>query len=65
MTEPSSSEPPDLTGAVDERIEQLARVDAAGDVSAAWLRRQLDLVLAAWAEDATQLDIDTEARADY
>ncbi|MFG6446084.1 hypothetical protein ACFXP7_12275 [Microbacterium sp. P06] len=57
---------PDLSGTVDERIAQLASIDE-GDVgvSAEWLHRQLRSALAAWAEDETGLDIETEAREDY
>ncbi|MBU1588648.1 MAG: hypothetical protein KKH51_11980 [Actinobacteria bacterium] len=52
----------DLTGTADERIRRLAAV---ADPDAAWLRRQLENALAAWAEDETELDIDREARTDY
>ena len=55
----------DLTGTADERMNQLAKLDAGEPLPAEWLRRQLDLVLAAWAEDETTLDIDRESRIDY
>ncbi|MFG6502214.1 hypothetical protein [Microbacterium sp. P05] len=56
--------PLDLTGTADDRIAQLTQLDA-GDLSADWLRRQLDAALQAWADDETTLDIDEEARVDY
>ena len=55
----------DLTGNADERIRALAELAAIEALEIEWLRRQLDLALAAWAEDATALDIDQESRADY
>jgi len=54
----------DLTGTADERINQLERHDS-DSLTAEWLRRQLDLVLAAWADDETKLDIEEESRADF
>ncbi len=53
----------DLTGTADERMRQLA--STTGEPDAAWLRRQLDSALAAWAADETELDVDREARIDY
>ncbi|MCU1421300.1 MAG: hypothetical protein JWN36_951 [Microbacteriaceae bacterium] len=55
----------DLTGNADERIRALAELAAVEALEIEWLRRQLDLALAAWAADATALDIDQESRADY
>ena len=55
----------DLTGTADERINQLEHAEAAGPLSAEWLRRQLDLALAAWADEETELDIEKESRVDY
>ena len=55
----------DLTGNADERIRALAELAAVEALEIEWLRRQLDLALAAWAADATALDIDRESRADY
>ncbi|MFG6401516.1 hypothetical protein [Microbacterium sp. P04] len=60
----SRDTPLDLTGTADDRIAQLTQLDA-GDLSADWLRRQLDAALQAWAGDETTLDIDEEARVDY
>lgn len=56
--------PSDLSGSVDDRAAQLAALPA-HDLSAEWLRRQLDGALAAWAHDRTALDIDREARSDF
>jgi hypothetical protein len=55
----------DLTGTADERMAQLERLDAIGELPADWLRRQLDLALEAWADDETKLDIEQESRNDY
>jgi len=55
----------DLTGTADERINQLEHADATGPLTADWLRRQLDLALAAWADEETELDIEKESRVDY
>lgn len=55
----------DLTGTADERMNQLEQLEATGELTAEWLRRQLDLVLAAWADDETTLDIEAESRTDY
>jgi len=64
MTEPNISTPADLYGSVDERIAQLAALSS-HDVSAEWLRSQLESAFAAWAKDATQVRIDLEARTDF
>lgn len=55
----------DLTGTADERMQQLAELEAVGAPTAAWLRRQLDNALAAWAADETVLDIEIEAHTDF
>ena len=55
----------DLSGTADERIRELERREALEELELAWIRRQLDLALAAWASDATALDIDQDSRADY
>jgi len=54
----------DLTGAADERMSQLEGLDDSA-VTAEWLRRQLELTLAAWANDETELDVERESRTDY
>ncbi|MDH6180028.1 hypothetical protein M2152_000210 [Microbacteriaceae bacterium SG_E_30_P1] len=55
----------DLTGTADERMHQLATLEASGPLDAAWLRRQLDLTLQAWASDETELDIERESHTDF
>ena len=55
----------DLTGAAGERARQLARLESEATLEAAWLRRQLTLVLEAWAADEKALDVDAETREDY
>ncbi|WP_308466580.1 hypothetical protein [Rathayibacter soli] len=55
----------DLTGAADERTRQLARFESEGPLTSDWLRRQLELVLEAWAADEKTLDIDAEGREDF
>jgi len=55
----------DLTGTADERMQQLLSREASGALSPEWLRRQLDLTLAAWADDETSLDIERESRTDF
>ena len=55
----------DLTGTADERIRALAELAIVEAFEVEWLRRQLDLTLAAWAADATALDISQDSRADY
>ncbi len=65
MTE-SSTEPDDLTGTADDRLVQLASLQAAGTpLGAEWLRRQLNRALGAWAADETELDIERESRVDF
>jgi hypothetical protein len=54
----------DLTGTADDRVLQLSQLDAA-TLSPEWLRRQLDLALAAWGDDETILDIEAERRGDF
>jgi hypothetical protein len=62
MTSPDE----DLRGTADERVRQLAHLDASGRaLSAEWLRRQLDLVLEAWEDDETALDVEREAHTDF
>lgn len=63
MTDTNTT-PPDLTGTADERTQQLELL-AGTELSAEWLRRQLDAVLVAWATDETELDIDRESHVDY
>lgn len=55
----------DLTGSSAERARRLAALDAEGPLPPDWLRRQLDLALAAWAEDEKTLDVDAEGREDF
>lgn len=55
----------DLTGTADERMNQLLSREESGALTPEWLRRQLDLALAAWADDETELDIDRESRSDF
>lgn len=54
----------DLKGTADDRIVQLGQLDASA-LTPQWLRRQLDLALAAWADDETILDIQAESHEDY
>lgn len=56
--------PDDLTGTADERLTQLNSL-AGVDLTAEWLRRQLDAALMAWGADETELDIEKESRVDY
>jgi hypothetical protein len=60
----SHPQPADLTGTVDERQRLLASLPAES-LSAAWLRRQLDDALSAWAATETALDISEDGRVDY
>ncbi len=55
----------DLSGTSGERARQLARLEVNGPLPAEWVRRQLDLVLVAWAADEKSLDIDAEGREDF
>ncbi|MFF1877746.1 hypothetical protein [Leifsonia sp. NPDC058230] len=55
----------DLTGTSGERARQLSRLEAEGPLQADWLRRQLVLVLEAWAEDQKVLDIEAEGHEDF
>lgn len=55
----------DLTGTSAERAHALARLEAEGPLPSEWVRRQLDLALAAWAEDEKTLDVDAEGREDF
>jgi len=55
----------DLTGTADERVRRLAELAAMGPLSAEWLKRQLDLALAAWADDETALDVERESHMDF
>lgn len=64
MTTVTGTLPDDLTGTADERIQQLAQLEEAA-LTVGWLKRQLDAVLLAWANDETELDINREARVDY
>lgn len=61
-----TTSPDDLRGTADERVRQLAQLDADGrTLSAEWLRRQLDLVLEAWEDDETALDVERESHTDF
>jgi hypothetical protein len=55
----------DLVGTADERMQKLVELDAAGVLSAEWLRDQLTLALLAWADDETRLRVDAEGREDF
>lgn len=55
----------DLTGTSAERAHRLARLDAEGPLPPEWVRRQLDLALAAWADDEKTLDVEAEGREDF
>lgn len=66
MANTDITEPDDLTGSVDQRIEQLAALEDDGTpLPAEWLRRQLTATLAAWAADETEIDIESETHVDY
>jgi len=66
MTETDRAEPDDLSGVVDERISQLASLEASpAHLSEEWLRRQLHSALAAWARNETLTEIEAENRTDY
>lgn len=52
----------DLTGTSAERAH---RLDAEGPLPPEWVRRQLDLALAAWADDEKTLDVEAEGREDF
>ena len=59
-------DPVDLVGTVDERIEQLSRLQRDGSpLSEAWLHRQLRAALSGWASAESVIDIDIESRPDY
>jgi hypothetical protein len=55
----------DLTGTSGERARQLSRFESEGPLPAEWLRRQLVLVLEAWAADQKVLDIEAEGHEDF
>lgn len=55
----------DLTGTSAERAHRLGRLDAEGPLPPEWVRRQLDLALAAWADDEKTLDVEAEGREDF
>lgn len=59
-----SSSPQDLSGTASERRRQLENLDA-DQLTAEWLRRQLEAALDAWGTDETELDIDRESRVDF
>ncbi|MFE1646108.1 hypothetical protein [Microbacterium sp. P01] len=62
----TDSNPADLSGSVDERIAQLTALeDHVEQLGTEWLARQLRLALAAWAQDATEVDTEVENRSDY
>lgn len=65
MTEQSTSPDVRLSGTADERRSQLAHLAERGPLSAEWLKRELDAVLDAWAEDETVIDVEEEARTDF
>ncbi|HWM16829.1 MAG TPA: hypothetical protein VNP97_09590 [Microbacterium sp.] len=60
-----TTEPADLHGTADERRRQLEELTTIGTLDADWLRRQLDAVIDAWANDETTLDIDKELHVDF
>lgn len=55
----------DLTGSADERTRQLARLESDRSLPPDWVRRQLGLVLEAWAADEKTLDINAEGHEDF
>ena len=57
----------DLTGSSTERAHRLASLEGEADapLPPEWVRRQLGLALAAWAEDERKLDVDAEGREDF
>ncbi|WP_431280047.1 hypothetical protein [Leifsonia poae] len=55
----------DLTGSAGERTRQLIRLESEALLEAEWLRRQLALVLDAWAADEKTLDVEAEGREDF
>ncbi|GAA2001030.1 hypothetical protein [Microbacterium ulmi] len=65
MTDSTPAPVDDLAGTADERIRQLALLDASNALTAEWLRRQLDSALAAWADDETVLDIEADSHVDF
>ena len=64
MTDATAPTPADLSGTAGERMKQLEALGTSPQ-TAAWLRRQLDAALLAWADDETELDIDREAKTDF
>ncbi|MFS0795084.1 hypothetical protein [Microbacterium sp. 1P10AE] len=66
MSETNQPVPADLSGTVDERIAQLASLEAGSEqLPPEWVLRQLRSTLASWATDATEVDIEVEKRTDY
>lgn len=66
MSETNQPVPSDLSGTVDERIAQLASLEAGSEqLPPEWVLRQLRSTLASWATDATEVDIEVEKRTDY
>lgn len=55
----------DLTGTSGERTRQLAQHASNGPLPPDWLHRQLELTLAAWADDEKTVIVDLEGREDY
>ena len=55
----------DLTGDAGERARRLAALEAEGQLEPEWLRRQLGLVLEAWAADEKTLDVEAETHEDF
>lgn len=55
----------DLSGTADDRVRQLRDLAAEGPLEAAWLHRQLDLVLGTWGDAESELRIAAERREDY
>ena len=66
MDDRNDAELSDLAGSVDDRLTQLARLEAERRaLPAEWLRRQLHAALEAWAADESEIDIDSERRSDF
>jgi hypothetical protein len=55
----------DLAGSAEERARQLGALEAAGPLEPDWLKRQLLLVLEAWAADETIIVIEAEGHEDF
>lgn len=54
----------DLEGTAAERLDRLTALDS-GEVTADWLRRQLERALRDWSADQDTLSVLSEGREDY